>query len=126
MKKPYYKLHRTVSAIDPVSLPAVLSSFGGAVFSLVGFESGSGFVSFTGGTTPQVTLQPLELVNLPDGTKRFIKNGSPISGLQDGDPFSFPAAGGGLWLLQVVALSGAPTSLELFVAGGTRANEGSI
>lgn len=126
MRKPYYTLHRTVKTADPTSLPAVLSAFGGAAVSLDGFESCNGVVSLSGGTTPQVTLQPLELVVLPDKTRRLVKNGSPIVGLQDGDVFAFPTTGGGLWVLQVTAMSGSPDKLDLFVAGGTRASEGSI
>lgn len=136
MKKPHYKEHRTVLAQDVTDLDELAHGTDGeggpipgkiqGAISLCGFDSAQGLVVFSGGTGPAITLQPLEAVNLPDGTRRFVSRGAAIGPLSDGEGFAFDCPGGGLWFLQATALTGAPDNAKLFVAGGLRANEGSI
>lgn len=131
MRKPGYMMHRTkLTAADTTNLALLLTNNPRTYINCKGFDTLHGFVKFTGGTVPTITLQPLERVNYidPSGAeaRRFVVRGSNTSALSDGDSFEFATNGGGLWFMRAHAVTGSPTAVEIYVVGGTRANEASI
>lgn len=131
--KPDYTAHRRgVTAADSADLAALETSNGRGAINAKGYSSIHGFVEFNGGTTPTVTLQPLERVAYVDAAgaeqKKLVARGSNIGPLSAaaGVAFSLDTPGGGAWLFRIEAVTGAPTGVEVYLAGGTRASEGSI
>jgi len=125
-RKPHYTLHRKgVKAKDTNDLDVLYNKNGRGSIATYGFNTVHGFVNIAGGTTPKAILQPLELVKW-EGGERLVPRGGTIGPLEDGDSFNFDTYGGGLYLLRVYDLSGTPDGLDIYLAGGQRANEGSI
>jgi len=90
-----------------------------------GYNSLHGYVSLTAGT---VTIQPLLATQWRDPvtkakTYKFSVLGSAIAGLADGDSFEIQNVHGGKVFCHVAGLTGA---VDIFLAGGERAPEGSI
>jgi hypothetical protein len=92
---------------------------------------GKGWDSLIGDVTPAagtVTIQPLLVSKYKDPAtntikQRFVALGSPITGLGDGDEFTISNVHGGRVFCQLSGLTGA---CDVYLAGGARANEGSI
>lgn len=131
--KPKYFLHRSaVAAADSSTLSTLLSPSaippggGGPVATLrrdivdcAGWRTVEGFCTFTGGASPSVDLQVLEEVELADGSRLFVPNGVIISGLTEGQLFEAVVSAGRAFM-RVDAISGAPTNLSVYLAGGKR------
>jgi hypothetical protein len=91
-----------------------------------GWKKLDGLVRLTGGTTPTVTLQAYELVQYKDGGEGDLKDelilfGSTIGPLSDGD--KFPALidiSGASLFFAISAVTGAPTKVEVLLAGAER------
>jgi len=116
--KPFYIRHREVDgapvAADSATLATVLAANPRSTADAAGYKTIKGFVKLTGGGT--VVLQPLELVKLPDGTEFFAVAGANTAALADGDAFSIQVDGAFLFL-RLNTIGGAPTKVELFIAG---------
>lgn len=131
-KKPDYVVHRREkAATDSAVLATLLAAQGGRGLNLYGFTSIQGFVEFVAGTAPTVTIQPCELVkwkDYPAGVEqqKLVNRGAAIGPLSADEAFEVPTPGGGLWVLRIHAITGAPTSLSIYCAPGNRAPEGSI
>lgn len=131
VKKPDYVGHRVNrTAIDPTNLVTLLAQQGGRGMNLTGYTSIQGFVTFTGGTAPTVSIQPLELVRWTDiagvQQSKLAERGSVVGPLSGDDSFEVLTPGGGIWVLRITALTGAPTNVSIYCAAGNRAPEGSI
>lgn len=140
--KPNYSRHRKVTGApvvaDNVDLALLLNGTGGTppnedkgvarnALNAKGFDSLEGFVLVEAGTN--ITLQPLELVQYyEDGVakQRFVEQGGTIGPLVNGDGFALDVNGGGLWFFRIHAVTGAVTKVQIYLAGGNRAEEGSI
>lgn len=90
-----------------------------------GWNSVEGYVELAGGITPTVTIQPLLAINA-NGTWVFVELGSTIGPLSDGDHFTISGVNQGLVFARIAAVTGSPTNVDVSLAGGVRANEGSI
>ena len=124
--KPDYTGHRrALTAADAAVNAAFVTAFAPGAFNAGGYDSIEGFVRCGAG---DVTIEVLELVKFKDadGTaqQRFVVRGSAIGPLTDGTGFAFDTPGGGRFFLRASAVTTGPA--DIFIAGGTRANEGSI
>ncbi len=124
--KPNYSAHRrALTVADPTDLAALLTSHERGAFNAKGHNSIQGHVRCGAG---DITLQVLELVKFQetDNTEvsRFIVRGSNIGPLSDGQGFEIDTPGGGQYFLRAHAVTTGP--VDIFIAGGLRANEGSI
>lgn len=87
-----------------------------------GFKTIQGTVVFTGGTTPTITLQPIEAVEWIDEgeAKDFLtKLGTPTAALSAADSFEVSAKNG-LLFFAVTAVTGAPTKATILISGVER------
>lgn len=131
-RRPTYTEHRVITGTpivaDPINLTTLNTSNDRQAINANGYNSLLGFVSITAGTS--VTLQPLESVKYDDNgtlSTRFIPHvDGDIGPLVDGDSFKLPIDGGGRWFFRLHIVVGAVTKLQVFLAAGARANEGSI
>jgi len=86
-----------------------------------GWKTISVRVEFTGGTTPTITFQPLEVMHYnEDGDgdlkDKLVVQGSNIGPLSDGDSATVTVNGADLFL-RIQAVTGAPTKVEVLAAG---------
>lgn len=131
-RRPDYTEHRVVTGApivaDTTDLVALNVAKDRQAINAEGYDDLACFVSIVVGTS--VTLQPLEAVKYDDnGTPktRFVPHLSGnIGPLVDGESFKLPVSGGGRWFFRLHSVAGAVTKLQIFIAAGTRANEGSI
>jgi hypothetical protein len=114
-----------LTAADPVSLVTFLASHERNAIDVSGFDTLHGFVENGAGT---ITLQILELISYEDAAgadqRVLVQRGSNVGPLSDGDSFELDTPGGGRWLLRADAVVTGPCSV--YLAGGAKANEGSI
>jgi hypothetical protein len=87
-----------------------------------GFKTIDGVVKLTGGAAPTVTLQPLEVIKYKNnGTgeevDEFVSQGANIGPLSHNDRFSI-TVNDAMLFLRLHAVTGAPTGVELLIAGG--------
>lgn len=136
--KPFYEEHRRIKSpaaenvlITDAGIINDLKLRGPAGDELIrgamqchGWKTIDGVVFLTAGTTPTVTLQPLEVVQYKDAdgeTKdRFVVHSANIGPLNDGDKFSISAVNGGAIFLRLQGVTGAPTEALLALSGGER------
>lgn len=127
-QKPDYTIHRRAAGDDGAATPTEEQQAG--VINCHGFETVHGTVQFTGGSGASVKLTPFELIEYktPAGvaTKAWVARGSKTSALVEGASFEFNTHGGGRWFLIISDTTGSPERIEVLLAGGTRAVEGSI
>ena len=129
--KPKYTAHRrAIAAVDTLVLATLLTANERNCFQAHGFNTIDGFVLMTAGTAPTTVLELLEAVTYTNSvgaeTKMFVRRGGTVGPLNSGDGFSFNVKGGGRYFIRVSSLTGAPTGLEIYIAGSERAQEGSI
>jgi hypothetical protein len=138
--KPNYALHRhEVGApvpADSTDLDALYSSSvippgGGAavptkrrdILDCEGWESITVYVRLAGGTTPTVDLVPLEQVLSADSDGAAIDelavDGAATGALSDRDSATVTVNGGRVFL-RFDAITGAPTAVDIYVAGAKR------
>lgn len=140
-KSPNFSLHRELDApaADSSDLAALLASLGVGpdgvpimvrkAANAAGWDTVDGYVEFDGGTAPSVTLQPLlarKFVQVSGGVMWRLVPLANTSALTHGQPFSVTGTNQGRVLMRVHAVTGSPTALRIMLAGGARANEGSI
>lgn len=120
--KPDYNYHRIVQGApvgaDSTNLAILLTANPKGAFDCAGYKTVKGFVKLTGGTTPTVGIQPLELV-LYNNSSELLITASTVASLADGAMFEFTINGGKLFL-RINATSGSPTKVEILVAGSER------
>jgi len=132
--KPNYTAHRRLTAaveipLDTATLATLIALPGNnrASINCRGWNTIDGVVVFTGGTN--VTLQPIELVRYTDAAgvdqEIYTNKGTTIGPLVSGDSFTLTVAEG-LFFLRLAAKTGNQTALDIYVAGGTRANVGAV
>jgi hypothetical protein len=90
-----------------------------------GWDTLVGYIELSIGTA---TVQPLLVSKYRDPAtntikQRFVVLGSAFAGLADGDEFVIPNVHGGRVFLHITGLTG---TAAVYLAGGERANEGSI
>lgn len=126
-EKPRYSVHRkwgdgaAAVAADSTTLSVIKALAERGHISAKGLETIEATVHFTGGTTPALTVQPYELMELEDNTKDLVKAGPAIGPVYDGQKFSVPTPGGGLIFLSVPSFTGSPTACVVRVAMGLKA-----
>lgn len=124
--KPAYTAHRRgLIAADAADLAVLLGTNERSAIHVGGYDTLHGFIEAAAGN---VTLMLLELVEYETDAgvsqSLFVQRGANIGPLIDGDTFEVATPGGGRWFLRAEAVTTGPASV--YVAGGTRANEGSI
>jgi len=116
--KPFYIRHREVNgapvAAESTDLAVLLAANPRSTADAAGYKTVKGFVRLTGGGT--VVLQPLELVKLPDATEFLAVAAANTGALSSGDGFEVTANGAFLFL-RLNTIGGAPTKVEVFLAG---------
>jgi hypothetical protein len=132
--KPKFTRHRSVTgapvAADSTNLATLFDTpvaGAGASYSgnAKGWDSVDAVVKLSGGASPTVSVQPLLLIEI-DGSLEFVKLGNVLGPFSSGDHFSVDGVHGGRVFLRIDAVTGAPTGVDLHLAGGKRSNEGSI
>ena len=142
-RKPEFTRHRKVEGApvttDPANLDTLFAGAGGAppnvdpgkgkaAINAQGYDTLWGFVKLTGGSS--ITLDPVEAVRFEGDAgeqETFINHpDGPIGPLSDGDSFKLPIDGGGKWFFRIAGVVGAVTKAEVYLAAGSRAEEGSI
>jgi len=121
--KPKYTHHRIEEGApvtaDATDLVALLAANSRAAIDCAGFKTVKGFVILTGGTTPTITLSPLEHVKYTatDGAAKdeLHVTGANTSALSSGDMFEFTINGGRLFS-RIHAVTGSPTKVEILLA----------
>jgi hypothetical protein len=118
--KPFYIKHREVDgtpvAAETTDLAALLVANPRSTADTAGFKTIKGFVRLTGGASPTITLQPLELVKLSDGTSFLAVTGANTAALASGDAFDITTNSAFLFL-RIHAVANNPTKAEIFIAG---------
>lgn len=120
--KPDYNYHRIKDGApvlaDVTNFVTLLATHPRGALDCIGFKTVKGFIKITGGTTPTIAIQPLELVLYNDSSELLI-TASTVTGLVSGTMFEFTINGGKLFL-RIAAVSSTPTKIEIFVAGAEK------
>ena len=126
--KPRFTIHRTEEGAPVAADSADLSTLAiAAAIHCDDWATVDGFVKLTGGSTPTISLVPLMAVRYANlaGTEvnEYIVMGDAIGPLSDGDSFSIDVARGRLFA-RVSAVTGAPTAVQVLLAGAALDSRG--
>jgi hypothetical protein len=117
--KPFYIIHRDISgapvAADATDLVALLASNPRSTVDCAGYKTVKGFVKLTGGASPTIVLQPLELLKY-DSRQHLAVAGANTAALSSGDAFDATVNGAFLFL-RINTVANNPTQVEIFIAG---------
>lgn len=116
---PVLNIHRNVASPAQDTIATVLKK---AALNCTGFEALRAQVKFTGGTTPDVTIQPYYVGEKEDGSEEWFLLGSTFGPLSDTEGFDLTVDGGRVFLA-ISAINGAPTNLIIRVGGRSRARQ---
>lgn len=118
--KPYYTPHRVLKAAggvaaDPTNLVALATANPRGHADCGGYKSVRGIVKLVGGTTPTVTLQPLELVRREGEADVLAPISAAGAALSNAGMFDVEVKGG-LLFMRVDAVTGTPTEVVISLA----------
>jgi hypothetical protein len=119
--KPDYNQHRVIASpgVDAANLVTLVGTHSRAAIDCSGFKTVKGLVRLTGGTTPTITLIPLELARYYTAVGAieysFIA-GTATAALSDRGTFDVTINGGYLFM-RVQAVTGNPTEAQILLAG---------
>ena len=127
IQKQRFTLHRVVTGSPAATDTATLSSLPvKSAVAVAGYDSVLGFVKLAGGSSPKVAIELLERVRYENavGTEvdEYVSRVSPGPMLSSGQMFRFEVSGGQIFV-RIHALDGAPTSVEVYLAGDRQSRE---
>jgi hypothetical protein len=122
-QKPNFTRHRTIDGAPVVADSVVYSDFAiREAVNCLGFETIEGYVRISGGVVPTVELENLAVMRYTDEAGVQVEELASVdtsATLSDGDLFEMSVNEGRVFL-RLNAVTGSPTKVEIFVAGGKR------